>query len=84
MRESGPLGPEPRQRSLAKACGAIPREHAEPGHEEVRASEIEIGRERDERKRGRESGTREREGERARARALGYIRERKSECVSRV
>lgn len=32
------VGPGPRQRSLAKACGAIPREHAEPGHEEVRAS----------------------------------------------
>lgn len=30
----------------ARACGAIPREHAEPGHEEVRASEIEIGRKR--------------------------------------
>lgn len=47
VRESGPpVGPGPRQRSLAKACGAIPREHAEPGHEEVRASEMEIGRER--------------------------------------
>lgn len=41
MRESGPLGPKPRQRSLAKACGAIPREHAEPGHEEDAFAEEE-------------------------------------------
>lgn len=36
-----PVGPGPGQRFLARACGAIPREHAEPGHEEVRASEME-------------------------------------------
>jgi len=68
VRESGPLGPKPRQRSLAKACGAIPREHAEPGHEEVRASEIEIGRKRE----SEDERVSEREKERARE---GSIRE---------
>lgn len=34
-----PVGPGPGQRFLARACGAIPREHAEPGHEEDAAEE---------------------------------------------
>lgn len=78
-----PVGPGPRQRFLARACGAIPREHAEPGHEEVRASKTERGRERlseraraYRRERGRESersSAREREnnGDGARASEKG-------------
>lgn len=60
---AAPVGPGPRQRSLARACGAIPREHAEPGHEEVRESERDSDRGGRARERASEL-VREEEGER--------------------